>query len=83
MTAGPVEKGQWYQMPSGKLVQVCKLETIRAPMKDGDTSPQQTVEVTLRFLNDDGAMAPGKFVLDESFIAKHCKRIHVAPVGVI
>lgn len=79
----PVAKGQWFLLPSGKVAQVCSLATVRAPMQDGDRSPRQAVEVTFRFLNTDGAMAPGEFVLAESFIDKHCKRVHVAPVAVI
>lgn len=83
MTAEAVKKGQWFLLPNGKVAQVCSLATVRAPMQDGDRAPRLVVEVTIRFLNTDGAMAPGELVLAESFIAKHCKRVHVAPVAAI
>lgn len=62
-----VSKGQWFRLPSGKVVEVC-----------GTKGPRH-VEVVLRYLDDDGAMAPGEFQLSLEFLLKHGKRVVVAP----
>ncbi|MCY1166573.1 hypothetical protein D9M73_65150 [compost metagenome] len=72
-------KGQWFKLPSGKTAEVCGLAQVRMPMTDQDREPRFSTEVTLRFLNNDGAMAPGEFVLSLEFLLKHGVRVVVAP----
>lgn len=78
----PLVKGDWLKLPSGKVVEVRRLNLVRMPRKDGDKGPRLATEVTLRFLNADGAMAPGEFALSLTFINTHCKRVAVAPAAV-
>lgn len=76
-------KGQWFTLPSGKVAEVCRLTEVRLPRYDGDAGPTFTMEVMLRFLNSDGAMASAGFTVTLEFIVKHCKRVDVTPtVGV-
>ena len=63
MTAPTVTKGQWFRLPSAKLVQVCAI--------NGDRHP----EVVLRYLDAEGAMAPGEFQLSLQFMLKHTRRV--------
>ena len=73
------KKGNWYRMPSGQTAEVCGLKEVLQPVQDGDTKPMFVTEVTLRYLNTDGAMAAGEFYLKLNFLLKHGKRVHVAP----
>lgn len=73
-----VVKGQWYRLPSKRVAEVCHSREVRLPLRDTDTLPRVATEVTLRFLDDDGAMAPGEFQLSLEFILKHCARVRVA-----
>jgi hypothetical protein len=62
-----VSKGQWFKLPRGKVAEVCMVKTGHRP------------EVVLRYLDNDGAMAPGEFVLTLEFLLKHGARVIVAP----
>lgn len=57
-----VSRGDWLILPSGRTVEVCKII--------GDTRP----EVSLRYLNDDGVMATGDFVVRLSWLLSFAKR---------
>ena len=72
-------KGPWYRMPSGQTAEVCCQQEVLQPMQDGDTKPMFVTEVTLRYLNTDGAMSAGEFYLKLNFLLKHGKRVNVAP----
>lgn len=74
-----VKKGDWYRMPLGQTAEVCGVQEVRQPMQDGDTKPMFVTEVTLRYLNTDGAMAAGEFHLKLNFLLKHGRRVNVAP----
>ena len=78
-----VKKGDWYRMPSGQTAEVCSQQEVLQPMQDGDTKPMFVTEVTLRYLNTDGAMAAGEFYLKLTFLLKHGKRVNVAPPIVV
>lgn len=58
-----VIKGQWLRLPSGRLVQVCKII--------GDHNPQ----VSLRYLDDDGVMATGDFLVLLTWLVVHARRV--------
>ena len=57
-----VSRGDWLVLPSGRTVQVCKVI--------GDTRP----EVSLRYLDDDGVMATGDFIVRLSWLLSCAKR---------
>lgn len=76
-----VKRGDWFLLSSGKVAEVCRLKMVRVPRQDGDRGPALATEVALRFLDADGAMAPGEFTLSLSFITLHCKRVEVAPAA--
>lgn len=80
MTAAVV-KGNWFRLPSGNVAEVCRLKLVRVPRQDGDRGPGLATEVALRFLDADGAMAPGEFTLSLTFITTYCRRVEVAPAA--
>jgi len=55
----------WWQLPSGKLISIRKITGVSRP------------ELTVRYINDDGAMEPGEFFISMAFLAAHGKRIAV------
>ena len=59
MTA-PLVKGDWFRMPSKRLVEVRRITTH---------------EVTLRYLNDDAAMEAGEFEVAAAFLLKHGTKV--------
>lgn len=76
-----VIKGQWFLMPSGKTVEVCRVECCEVVRLDarGRRMTVEEHEVVLRYLNNDGAMAPGEFLLALDFLLKHGKHVDVTP----
>ena len=67
-----IEKGQWYRLPSGQMVEVCGVVKVIVPATF-------THEVTLRYLDADGAMSPNDFQLSLEFLQTRSERVRVAP----
>jgi hypothetical protein len=64
-----VNVGRWLRLPSGKIVQVCKII---------DKINPQNPDVSLRYLDDDGVMATGDFVMRMGWLVVHASNIDVA-----
>jgi hypothetical protein len=63
MTAIPVLLYTWFLLPSGRMVEVRKIT--------GDHKPV----VVVRYVNDNGELAHGEFVLLLSFLVQHGKAV--------
>ena len=64
-----VAKGRWLRLPSSKIVQVCKII---------DKINPRNPDVSLRYVDDDGVMATGDFVMRMNWLAAHATNIDVA-----
>lgn len=56
-------RGDWLRLPSGHIVEVCKIM--------GESSP----DVSLRYLDDDGVMATGDFIVKLSWLVANSKNV--------
>ena len=67
-----IEKGQWYRLTSGKIVEVCCILKVEVPATF-------THEVTLRYVDSNGAMSPNDFQVSLGFMQARTERVRVAP----
>ena len=67
-----IEKGQWYRLSTGNVVEVCCISKVEVPATFRH-------EVTLRYLNADGAMSPNDFQVSLEFMKARSERVRVAP----
>lgn len=75
-----VEKGQWFTLPLGRTAEVCGFGLERGQaLRDGVLVEVEHPNVSLRYLDDDGAMEPTDFRLRLDFLAKNGRRVLVAP----
>jgi hypothetical protein len=58
-----VRRGDWLTLPSGRTVQVCRIDGVLHP------------EVSLRYLDDDGVMATGDFIVKLSWLLTNARRV--------
>lgn len=77
-----VVKGQWWRLPSGQVVEIRRVRMLDLPLPVDaapGTTPAEFAEAVIRYLNNDGAMAPGEFHLSCAFLTKRATRVKVAP----
>lgn len=55
----------WWELPSGRLVSIRKITGVSRP------------ELTVRYIDENGAMLPGEFFISMAFLAAHGQRIAV------
>lgn len=55
----------WWRLPSGKLISIRKITGVSRP------------ELTVRYVDDNGALHPGEFFISMAFLAAHGTRIAV------
>jgi hypothetical protein len=68
MISESIKRGDWLKLPSGAVVSVCKIE-----MRDG------VENVSLRYLDSDGVMATGDFLMTLKHLRAHAEKVEVAP----
>lgn len=68
MIRGAIARNDWLKLPSGSVVAVCRIETIRG-----------VEQVSLRYLDEDGVMATGDFLMTLSHLKKYAEKVEVAP----
>lgn len=58
-----LSRGDWLTLPSGRTVQVCRIV--------GESRP----EVSLRYLDEDGVMATGDFIVTLAWLLTNGKKV--------